>query len=195
MPYLIGDALAAIHRAAKAGLKWIDQNGNVTLDGWCFILHWRRYRLQFPFYWTGRRTKGGREIRRPVPASWPRYFDHLTKDQAERLRSSLVGGKRPRLARAHMLAADAWDVNWCLEGKGSPGFTQEVTWDRLDEWLASTQARAVFMCLTSWPNWRRMVAMAHSHGWAVAVLPRTAKPADWAAREGAMGVQVWGRWR
>lgn len=195
MPYLTGDSLGAIRRAARLrrlGLVWgIDQNGNRTADRTAWILHWGRYRWQYPLYWTGRTTSSGREIRARVPASWPRQFSQLTDAQAVLLRSLPVGGRRPHRAKVHMAAAAHHGVPWCLEGKGH---FHGVDWDRLTAEAVETGVTCVFMVLTSWPDWRTDVREATARGWAVAVLPRTPKPADW-PEFAALGVQVWGRWR
>jgi hypothetical protein len=201
LPYLTGDSLGAINRAAvlrRLGRVWgIDQNGNCTLDQVVFILHWRRYRLQFPYVWTGTYTGTGRtrrEKRVLVPQSWPRYFEQLTAEQASRLRQSPLGGRRPYRAISHMRLAAEKGIPWCLEGKGSPGLALPGTWDRLTGEALQTGVTCVFMVLTSWPNWQAEVRQALDHGWAVAVLPRTSKPANWPELHAA-GVQVWGTWR
>lgn len=198
LPYLTGDSLAAIKRAGRLrrlGLVWgIDQNGNATHDLVVFILHWRRYRLQYRYVWTGEHHPGGREKRVLVPRSWPKFFDQLTAAQADRLRSAPSGGRRPYRARTHMAAAAAQGIPWCLEGKGSPGLATAGCWDHLTADAIATGVTGVFMVMTSWPNWRDEVRQAVAHGWAVAVLPRTPKPADW-PEFAAAGVQVWGRWR
>lgn len=193
LPYLFGDSPRAIRVAKRLGWPWIDQNGHADRAGVAWVLHWRRYRLEFPWYWTGRYV-GRREVRRPVPRTWPRYFDNLTTRQASRLRSQPLGGRRPRKAVAHMgLAAEA-DIGWAYEAKNSPPFTQVATWERVASDRDRTGARVVIMVLTSWAYWRKIVRAALAAGLPVAVLPRTPKPADWSEFE-AQGVRVWGRWR
>jgi hypothetical protein len=195
LPYLTGDSLAAIRRAGRLrrlGRVWgIDQNGNRTADRTAWILHWGRWRLQYPFVATGRVTATGREIRALAPRSWPRHFSELTDEQAARLRQLPAGGRRPHRARVHMEVAAQQNVPWCLEGKGR---FHGVDWDRLTADAVETGVVAVFMVLTSWPDWRADVREAAARGWAVAVLPRTPRPADWAEFH-ALGVQVWGSWR
>lgn len=186
LPYLTGDSLRAIRRAARLrrlGRVWgIDQNGNRTADRTVWILHWSRYRWQYPLI----ATPSGR---RRVPKSWPAHFHQLTDEQAAQLRT--VTGRRPHRARRHMVEAAEAGVPWCLEGKNQ---MHGADWDRLTADAIASGAVVVFMVLTSWPDWRQDVREAVAHGWAVAVLPRTPKPADWHEFE-VLGVQVWGSWR
>jgi hypothetical protein len=193
LPYLVGDSIKAILRAIVLGFRFIDQNGLATRDLTVWVLHWHRYRLQYPYVWTGR-YKNGREVRVLVPRSWPRKFDALTDAQAARLRSRPRGGKRPRRADAHMVVAAHGGIIWCLESKGGHPWRQPGTLDRLVADAVRTDVVMVLMILTSGPGWQDIARMAAERGLAVAVLPRTRKPDDWPALE-ALGVQAWGRWR
>jgi hypothetical protein len=195
-PYLRGDSLGAIRLAArlrKYGRTWgIDQNGNRTRPGTVWVLHWARYRWQYPFHWTGRTTRTGREIRARVPRDWPVKFHDLTDHQAAMLRSSLIGGRRPHRARRHMVAAADAGVPWCLEGKNK---MHGADWDQLTADAHASGAVVVYMTLSSWPDWQHAIREAADRGWAVAVLPRTRRPADWVEFQQETGCQVWGRWR
>jgi hypothetical protein len=195
-PYLRGDSLAAVRLAGwlrRHGRVWgIDQNGNRTADRTVWILHWARYRMQYPWIWTGERGIGGREIRRRVPPSWPVKFYDLHDHQAAMLRSARIGGRRPHRARRHMAEAAKAGVPWCLEGKNK---MHAADWDRLTRDAAETGVVCVFMVLSSWPDWQADIRVAAEHGWAVAVLPRTHRPAGWAAFQAETGCQVWGHWR
>lgn len=187
LPYLTGDSLRAITRAGRLrrlGRVWgIDQNGNRSAQRTVWILHWGRYRWQFPFIAT---PKG---LRR-VPRSWPKQFHDLTDDQAAQLRT--VTGRRPYRARTHMHRAAEVGIPWCLEGKGRMA---GADWDRLTAEAVASGATVVYMTLSSWPDWQQAVREAAAHGWAVAVLPRTPRPANWAEFHAETGCQVWGSWR
>lgn len=197
LPYLIGDSLGSIGRAAVLGFPWIDQNVHSTKDLVAYVLHWRKFRRQFAYYWTGRYVGRGRlrrEERKRVPWWWPHNFDHLTSAQASRLRSAPIGGKRPRRAVAHMERARQRKIKWAGEAKNSKGLNERAFWERLAEEAVRTDVVMAVMVLTSWANWRTIVRHAHAVGFAVAVLPRTPKPDDWPEFK-ALGIQVWGRWR
>lgn len=187
LPYLTGDSLRAINRAARlrrAGAVWgIDQNGNRTAQRTVWILHWGQYRWQYPLIVT---PSG----RRRVPATWPKQFHDLTDDQAAQLRT--LTGRRPHRARVHMHHAAEQGIPWCLEGKGRMA---GADWDALTADAVASGATVVYMTLSSWPDWEEAVTEAAIRGWAVAVLPRTKRPADWAAFQAATGCQVWGSWR
>jgi hypothetical protein len=194
LPYLVGDSIRAIFRAILLGFRFIDQNGLATQDHTTWILHWHRYRLQYPYHWTGHYHASGREVRRLVPRTWPKRFDDLTDHQAARLRQFPRGGKRPKRAEAHMIVAAHGHIIWCLETKAGRPMLQARTWDRLAADAVRTDVVMVVMVLTSWHGWQKIASMAAVRGFAVAVLPRTPRPSDWPALE-ALGVQVWGKWR
>lgn len=187
LPYLTGDSLAAIRRAAwlrRRGRVWgIDQNGNRTRTGTVWILHWSRYRWQYPLH----ATPSG--LRR-VPKTWPTHFGQLTDAQAAQLRT--VTGRRPHRARRHMAVAAEAGVPWCLEGKNR---MHSADWDALTADAVATRATVVYMTLSSWPDWQDAIREASQRGWAVAVLPRTHRPGNWAEFQAETGCQVWGHWR
>jgi hypothetical protein len=91
-----------------------------------------------------------------------------------------------------MVAAAEARVPWCLEGKNR---MHGADWDRLTADAVASGAVVVFMVLSSWPDWQADIREASSRGWAVAVLPRTPKPANWAEFHAETGCQVWGHWR
>lgn len=201
MPYLIGDALTAPARAARLGFRFIDMNGNADAEGCTWIVHWDRYRLQYAWVWTGELDAKGREVRKRVPADWPKYLHLLTSDQVELLRSARRGGKRPRRALAAMNACREAGVILCLEVKNSPAYLREHAWVLLGLWAAVSGATVVPMTLQNLHRkghpedpWTRL-ELAHRVGKFpnVAILPRGKAPATPASVPGY--VAVWGNWR
>jgi len=205
-PYLRGDSLAAIAlagRLRRRGLVWgIDQNAVADVDDVSWITHWPEYRKQYPYVATGEfRGRGAlrREVRIPVPSSWPRKLWDLHSHQVERLRSAQVGGRRPRRARVHMLRALERDVPLMIEVKHSPAYRHRAAWVKLAQDRAAVGARRVgIMTLqTQWPDDEACLEVlehAVEAEFPVALLPRAPRPAGW-SRWVMLGVRKWGRWR
>lgn len=205
-PYLRGDALGAIGVAAKLrrrGLVWgIDQNGICDRDDVTWVLHWPSYRKQYPFVATGEYRGRGplrREVRIPVPSSWPEKLWDLRSDQVARLRSRQIGGRRPHRARVHMHRAAERGVPWILEVKHSPGYRRRPAWDQLAEDRRAVDAHkvGVMTLQTQWPsNEACLEVLEHAVevGFPAALLPRAPRPPGW-SRWVMLGIRKWGRWR
>lgn len=208
-PYLRGDSLAALAiagRLRRRGLIWgIDQNGVCDDEGQTWVTHWPEYRKQYKAVWTGQYVGRGRlrrEVKIPVPASWPKHLWDLKSAQVERLRERRTpGGRRPLRARTHMHRAAELGVPWILEVKHSPGYRTRLAWERLaaDRKAARATRVGVMTLQTQWPNDEAAYAVlelaVEVGGFPVALLPRAPRPADWGTRWVMLGVRKWGRWR
>lgn len=208
-PYLRGDSLAAIAvagRLRRRGLVWgIDQNGVCDLDDVTWILHWPDYRKQWRAVWTGQYTGRGplrREVRIPIPESWPRHVWHLRSAQVERLRSRRrPGGRRPHRARVHMHRAAELGVPWILEVKHSPGYRRREAWAKLAADRRATHATrvGVMTLQTQWADddvaLEVLELAIDVGGFPAALLPRAPRPRDWSTRWVMLGIRKWGSWR
>ncbi|MBO9522838.1 MAG: hypothetical protein J7518_14995 [Nocardioidaceae bacterium] len=206
MPYLMGDAIYAPRRARRLRYRYIDMNGNCDRDGWVWLIHWAKYRMQYRWVvllaadGKVRRDAKGREVRARVPAAWPEVLHELSSGQVKRLRSAKRGGSRPYTAAEGMIACEEADVTLCLEAKGSPLFLTPEPWEWLHAWAVKTGVSMVVMTLQNVyrkghpedPYTRLWLAI--EHGFAVALLPRMKRPASWAIWE-SRGVQLWGKWK
>jgi hypothetical protein len=198
-PYLWGDAIPAQTVAYRLGYRFVDNNGQSDAEYTVWGVHWADLR-EYPYVWTGRYDDKGREIRK-LRGVRPR-IQHMPTEFVGRLRSAKHGGRRPKKMFHHMRRAAALDKRrpaWhpftlCIEVKGSPGFLLRETWRRLNLETRFTEARIVIMTLQDIPGWRQRLELAHEFGFATALLPRLAKPADW-PHFVEMGVQKWGSFK
>lgn len=201
MPYLVGDSLRGLKRAKRLRFRYVDQNAHSDAQGLTWVLHWRKYRKQYRWIWTGRFVGKGRtrrEQRRRVPKSWPQDFAQLTSAQVRLLRSRKIGGVRPYRARTHFALAHELGLKLCLEVKRSPHYLREPAWDNLAADRAATGAAVIIMTLQSQggdDEALTRLTWARRKAFPVALLPRGERPADWFTAWQPLGIQVWGRWR
>ncbi len=188
-PYHFNDSLPGLAAGKRKGYVYADQDANCTRDGEIVIKHWGLPRKD-GFKWV---VKAGR-VRRDLHPLRP--INRRTWAGVKRLRRRPDGkGTRYRRAIAHARWCHNHGMIMCLEAKGSPGFNNVETWQRLaTQCDAAGVPRPYVMTLQNIRGWRRRLRAAHAAGFECAILPRGRKPSDWPWFEG-MGIKVWGSWK
>lgn len=196
-PYLFGDSLRAIRLAKRLGYRYIDQNGQVDRDGETWVVHWWRFRKEWNWMWTGEYNRLGIEKRVRVGYK-SATIGGLSSRKVERLRSARFGGRRPRRLVAHMQRAADVGIILCWEVKNARAFCDKTIAQRVRAQAIRTGVVMVVMTLQNLPDnaaaFCRLKNFAEE-GFAVALLPRGPKPADWDGRWADIGCKQWGRWR
>ena len=175
---------------------WADMNACPLLDE-DVCGHWPNNPVwnHYTWIWTGRRTKTGREIRRPLThAERIRPLLNWTWAEYKLLRSAEKGGHKPRTVqqvqrRAALLRVKiAWDV------KGSVYARYPRIARRLVAKVKAGRGVGVFFVLADTGHWRAKVANLHAAGGLVAINAHGAKKPDDLAEVRKHADAVWGRW-
>ena len=198
MPYWYGDSLWAIDEAKAKHYRYIDQNGRVLKNGVAVVAHWGRpWQDGYRYYWTGKKDRKGREIRRPWRNA-KALTDNMTWAQYSRLRMTLhedksrKSRKKPTSYSQHVKYAKARGIIITYELKGSRGFESPAMARAMYRVMVNYNTTVYIMTLQNIPRWNMRLKNMHDVGFETALLPRGKQPRVWPL---PYVDRVWGRFQ
>lgn len=175
------DTVAILNLTARQGRRFVDCNACRSKDGTSWNLHWPNGpRLNhYDWYWTGRRTRFGREIRRPMtPAELSRDVDQWTDAEISRWRRARRGGPKPRTVYERQKQARRRGVFICWELK-SRDYGQADYAEKFMAAVAASKWPAFVMTLVTMAHWGPKLRAFKQAGAQTALLAHNApRPAD-----------------
>lgn len=175
------DTLAFLNMAARRGYLYVDCNACLSADGTSWNLHWATgpKHNHFDWYWTGRRNRFGREIRRPMTqAELDWNVDEWTDAQIRRWRTAERGGRRPATVYKRQRQAKRRGLIICWELKTRTYGRADYA-DRLVDDVERSGHPAFYMTLVTMANWGPKLRAVHEAGGRTALLAHGApRPRD-----------------
>lgn len=175
------DTLEFLNIIARHGWRYGDFNTCASADDTAWNLHWAEGPKlnHYTWIWTGRRTRFGREIRRPMTESELHRPVGQTPDSViARWRRGPHGGERPATVKERQRQAKRRGVVICWELK-SRNFAHADVAERIVEDVQASGWPAFFMALVTMRNWGQKARAIKQAGGQFALLAHGApKPAD-----------------
>lgn len=191
------DTLALLRLAARQRHRYVDCNACVSADDTSWNLHWPSGPKlnHYTWIWTGKRTRLGREIRRPMTAEELHRAVHEWHDAGiARWRRAARGGPRPTTVAKRQRQAKRYHLIICWELKSLTYADADVAERIVDDVRASGNP-AFFMALVTMRKWGEKARAISNAGGQFALLAHNApRPADFEHWRPYV-TQVWGAFR
>jgi hypothetical protein len=175
------DTLAFLNEIARRRQRYADFNACASADATSWNLHWASGPKLNHYYWiwTGKRTRFGREIRRPMTEEELHRPTHQWHDAGiARWRRGARGGPRPATVAKRQRQAKRRRVIICWELK-SQAYAQADVAERIVADVQASRWPGFFMTLVTMAKWGEQARAIHNAGGQFALLAHGApRPAD-----------------